>query len=121
MTKRRSFIRLAACAAAASLFFAQVALAAFMCSMPAPEMTQAMEADGCHGASPGAHHLCVKTCQDEPQKSEAPTFAALPPAADAGVRVLLQEPSGGQGAVFDALIVRATSPPRAILYSRFLK
>ena len=121
--KRRSLIlRLWAFAAAVSLAFTQVALAAFACPLGEPQMHQEMASEDCHDADPGTRHLCVKTCQDEPQKYEVVALAALPPSTDGGLRIqgadLQAEP---QGVRRDTLLVRATSPPATVLYSRFLK
>jgi hypothetical protein len=115
-------LRIWAFATAISLGFAQVALAAFTCPVAAPAMAQVMSAEDCHEADPGTKHLCVKTCQDEPQKSEAPVFAALPPSTEGGLRIEMRQLQAANDRIaVDATLERATAPPPAILFSRFLK
>jgi hypothetical protein len=122
--KRRSSVRIFwALAAVISLAVSQFALAAFACPMSTVQMASAM-ADGgdCPGSDPGANPLCEKSCQDEPQKNDGPSLAALPPSPDAGLRV---EPVRSAkllpGLDREFLLARATAPASSILFARFLK
>jgi hypothetical protein len=122
--KRRSSLRLFwTLAAVFSLAFSQVALAAFACPMSTAQMASAMaDGEGCPGGDPGAIPLCVKSCQGEPQKSDVPSLAALPPSPEAGLRVEPPRlPAFASGVDRDVLLARATSPPPSILFARFLK
>ena len=122
MKRSSRILRIWAFATAISLAFAQVALAAFACPVAAPDMAQMMASADCHEADPGTKHLCAKTCQDEPQKSEAPSFAALPPSTEGGLRIETRQLRGANDRIaVNATLERATSPPPAILFSRFLK
>jgi hypothetical protein len=124
MKRRSSFARFWVFATIAALAFSQAALAAFACPMAVPMTMEAMaSADApCLESGPASQHLCVKTCQDEPQKHDTPSLAALPPAVDTGLRVALASPPAHSGPrVLDAPLARATSPPPSILFVRFLK
>ena len=122
--RRRSLLSRATTALAAfALAFAQVAMAAFAPPAAMPEMVQAMaDAEDCHEADPGAKHVCLKTCQAEPQKDEAPSLGALPPALDAGLRVEFRELAVPAGRLAGcSLLARAAAPPPHLLFARFLK
>jgi hypothetical protein len=130
MKRRSPLARLWAFAAAFSLAFTQVALAAYSCPLGAPHETHAAAAqvmqmaagDACPEMDTGSTPLCVKTCQDEPQKHEAPALAALPPSSDGGLRVVPASfHRDGPLVIADAAILRATSPPPIVLFARFLK
>jgi hypothetical protein len=122
--KRCSSLRLFwALTAVFSLAFSQVALAAFACPMSSAQMASAMaDGGGCPGGDHGATQLCVKSCQGEPQKSDVPSLAALPPSIDAGLRVEPVQPAAlASGVDRDVLLARVTAPPPSILFVRFLK
>ena len=123
MRRRSLFSRTATAFAVFALAFAQVAMAAFAPPAAMPEMVQAMAAEAdCHEADPGAKHVCLKTCQAEPQKDEVPSLAALPPALDAGLRVEVVQPSLPEGRLTGAsLLARAAAPPPHLLFARFLE
>ena len=122
MTRRSPFTRFLAPCLALALAYAQVAMAAFAPAAHAPQMQASMAEGGCHGMDPAAKHVCIKTCQDEAQKAESPSLAALPPALDAGLRIELAVPSCGVSIVRPrSLIARATSPPLHLVLSRLLQ
>ena len=123
MRRRSLLARSATAFAAFTLVFAQVAMAAFAPPAAMPEMVVEMAAaDGCHEADPGAKHVCLKTCQAEPQKDEAPTLAALPAAPDAGLRIQFPVASFPQGRLVGAsFLAHAAAPPPHLLFARFLK
>jgi hypothetical protein len=130
MRRRSPLARLWAFAAAFTLAFTQVALAAYACPIAAPHEAHAgsghamQMADGaaCPEMDPGSSPLCVKTCEDEPQKYEVPSLAAAPPSSDGGLRVAaLPFQDRGPLVIADAAIHRATSPPPVLLFARFLK
>lgn len=123
MRRRSASTRACAFFAAFALVFAQVAMAAFAPPAATPAMATEMAADdGCHEADPGAKHVCLKTCQAEPQKPEAPTLCALPPLVDAGLRVEMLHVAISPGRlVGHSLLARAAAPPPHLLFSRFLE
>lgn len=73
----------------------------------------------CADSDMASRHLCAKTCQDEPQKSEVASLAALPPRLDTGLRVeMAAEALNPVSLIRDPALVRATSPPPDILFAR---
>ena len=115
--------RFAATLAAFAIAFSQLAMAAFAPQAASPKMAEAMAAEGhCAGMDAAAKHVCEKSCEAEPQKHEIPSLAALPPAADPGLRIeLAAAPSLHPGVVPEALLARATAPPPTLLFCRFLE
>ena len=123
MSRRSPLVRLWAVLTVFALAFSQVAMAAFAppAAMPAMAVEMASE-QGCHEVDPGTKHVCIKTCQGEPQKDEAASLAALPPALDTGLRIdhpALTLPTGRDTRA--SLLARATAPPPHLLFTRFLK
>jgi hypothetical protein len=127
MRRRSRFLHTWALIAAFVLAFSQVALAAYTCPMGAVEMAQAMPAmemaaENCHEMAAASLPMCVKSCQDEPQKNDTPSLTALPPSPDSGLRVDLPcSERLERSVVVDAALERATSPPPTLLFARFLK
>jgi len=115
--------RLAAALAAFAICFSQLAMAAFAPQAAAPRMVEAMASEGhCAGMDPAAKHVCEKKCEAEPQKHEIPSLAALPPAADPGLRIeLAAARSLDHGVVPEAALARSTAPPPTLLFCRFLE
>ena len=102
--KGRSLIaRLWAAAAILALLFTNVAAAGFIC-----------------GGDDDRGTLCMKVCQDEPQKHEIFSLDIAPPPRQDGLRIepLLHLPVTSYRA---EIAPRATSPPPLLLYSRYLK
>jgi hypothetical protein len=98
-------------------------MAAFVAPLGMPAMQQAMAAEGgCHESDPGTKHVCIKSCQDEPQKNEVPALAALPP-SEMHLRVALPATAGASRCVAPtaSILARATAPPLRLLFSRFLE
>ena len=81
MKRRPTLVRIWALIAAFALAFTQVALAAYTCPMDAVGIAQSMPAmemagEDCHEMGAASLPLCFKSCQDEPQKNDAPSLAA---------------------------------------------
>jgi len=117
--------RIAAGLAAFLLAFAQLAMAAFAPTAATPKMAESMAAGApCHGveADPGAAQLCFKkNCQQDAQKHDKPSLdpAALP--RQEALRVDPPcDPDLGCGDR-RSLLVRATSPPPLLAFSRRLE
>jgi hypothetical protein len=122
---RRSLTRLWVFATVFTLAFSQVAMAAFTPPAAKPMMErQVVSESPCHdGKGALLKPVCLKSCQDEPQKNEVVALAALPPSPDDGLKVEMPARHEGRSQVaHDAsLLARATAPPPHLLFARFLK
>jgi hypothetical protein len=116
-------MRIWALVAVLALGFAQVAMAMSFCAMSPLQMSGAAAGGGdCAQADPGAKHRCLRMCQDEPQKGDAPALAAIPPAIPAGIRVVtVRVPAVPGGVDREFLLARTTAPPPNLLFARFLE
>ena len=122
MARRSALVRFVALFVALALAGSQAALASFAPPASLPAMQERMaEMSDCHEADAAATQLCRKTCQDEPQKPEVPSLAALPPSDEGFLRVPLASPARGAALRLQPLPARATSPPPLILFAHYLK
>lgn len=102
--------------AIAMLLFAQLAVAAFACDMPAPASPSAMM--DCGDAGMDGAPLCQKHCNPEAQSQAPQAFVAAPFVASFIVAAP-QRPLVAMSAGVPAFALRiATSPPIPISYCR---
>ena len=127
MHKRTPFRRIVALVIATALAMTQLALSAYACPSALGLAAAAPhEQADCHRGAPesdpGRVPLCVKTCQDEPQKCDAPALAVLPQPSGEGLRL---EPMPDRllrvAMHADAGLRRPSAPPPNLLFARFLK
>jgi len=122
MASRSLLARTFALCIAFAISFAQVAMAAYAPMAASPAMQESMAQDGCAGMDAVGKHVCIKSCQAEPQKAESPSLAALPPLADPGLRVDLPAACVDlRPAPVRSLLTRATAPPPHLRFSRILR
>jgi len=109
-----AFVAVLLCVA---LLFSRVALAAFAC--PAAMLAApAAQGEDCAKGGSGLDPLCVKSCNDEPQKHEPGAAVTIPPALVSALWVPLATPAVASARAPDPALARANAPPPTILFAR---